>query len=469
MNIEVNTLENREVEIIVHVDDEKVENAKQVTARKLSKNMRIPGFRPGKAPYHILRRYFSDEGLLQESLEELAQEAYRTALEKESIVPAVPGNLTDANVQERPIRFTYKVALSPEVDLGDYRSIQFPYELPEISESDLDAEIEKLRKEHSVIAEVSRPVEAGDLVTLAYKSYLDGDDEAWEEENDVELTVEENAENEPAPGFAIALIGAEPNSETTINLSYPEDFINKSLAGQPVKFVVTVQGVKGRSLPALDDDFAATVSADYATIDDLRDDLREQLQNHREQSYNGEFQNKVFQAMRDQAKIVYSSLLVDHEIEHQLEHFDERLKSSRLSREDYYRMTGKNEEEHHNELREQAENTVKSNAVVDSFVKAEKISIDDAELLESYGTRLRGMGIDISDVEAEGFRSREILNYFATDLLNQKLNERLLAIGSGKAPAIEMLAQLANALSEAVGAEPEEEDEAPVAADEADA
>jgi trigger factor len=469
LNIETKTLENREVEIVVYVDDEKIESVKQATARKLAKNMRIPGFRPGKAPYHVLRRYLSDEGLLQESLDELAQLAYRTALEEKEIEPAIPGSLTDANIEERPIRFNYKVALKPEVDLGDYRSIQFPYEAPEVSESDLDAEIEKLRKEHSVIAEVSRPIEADDLVTLAYQSYLDGDDEAWEEESDVELTVEEDAENEPAPGFAIALIGAEPNSKVTINLAYPEDFINKSLAGQPVKFIVTIQGVKGRSLPALDDDFAATVSADYASMDDLRDDLREQLQNHSEQSYNNEYQSKVFEAIRDQAKITYSPLLVEHEVEHQLENLDERLKNSRISREDYYRMTGKSEEDYRNEMREKAENTVKSNAVIESFIQAENIAVDDQELMENFYTRLKGMGIDTSNEDAKNFRSQEILSYFATDLLNQKVNQRLVALGSGKAPAIEMLAQLANALSEAVGAEPEDGDETPATEEKADA
>ena len=270
MKIEKEVLEDQQVKLTVEVDTDQLEASKRKAAKKIARRIKVPGFRPGKAPYEVIRRQVGDEGLLEESLEILVNDIYPEIIEEAEIEPFGPGNLDDVPSLD-PLTMEFVVPLMPEVEVADYHSIRLPYEPPEISDQDVESVELDFRKRQAIEETAERPAEVEDHVylRLSAKRFDEEDSEAAaeeapliEERSTSMLIAEEEADtsNEwPFAGFSRELIGMSIEEDKTLVYTYPEDTPYETLREVNAEFSIHIEDVKARILPELNDEFAQSL------------------------------------------------------------------------------------------------------------------------------------------------------------------------------------------------------------------
>ncbi len=446
LNIETSMVETRVAQLVVTVDDERVTQAKRAAARKLAKQVAIPGFRKGKIPYNVLVRYISEDGILDAALEDLTQDIYREILESEELDPAAPGELEE--VERSPLTLTYKIPLIPEVDLGDYRDVRVDYTPEEVEEGDIDEMVEAAQERQAVTEPVERAAELGDIVTLTYRGVMvdedDPDDEdEWYNEEDAEITLDDDSII-PMPGFHDEVIGMSVGETREFTIAFPEDYHNKSLIGEKIKNTVTISEVKAKVLPELDDDFAQEASnGEVETLEAYRDQLREQLTNMRVQMYDNEYSQEVLDKMVAGATVTFADISLTQEIDAAMNRQTQDARSRGLTLEDYLVIQGKTEDEMRAELQPEAEENLKRSAVMQNLVTEEKITIKDADIDAQIDQMFYGGG-NIDDEMRQTLRqavmsSPDSIMQLSNQAITSKAIERIVAIGKGEAPDLAAL------------------------------
>ena len=246
MKIEREDLENRQVELQVEVAPDRLEKAMHASARRLSKGTKIPGFRPGKAPYEVVVGKFGEELIFEEALESLGQDIYREALEESELDPYAPGSLEEIT-REDPLKLRYTVPLAPEVHLGPYRDIRIPFEEAEVTDEAVEDALEGIRQRQALIEPVDRPAEETDLVQVDLSGEL-LEPEAEEDTNlldlkDVPLLVDPETDV-PTPGVMEHLIGISAGDEKSYEYSFPDDHPNEELRNRKARFLIKALEVK---------------------------------------------------------------------------------------------------------------------------------------------------------------------------------------------------------------------------------
>ena len=279
VNVQTEQLENRMARLTVVVETGRLDEARKSAARKIAGQVRIPGFRKGRAPYRVLASHVGEAAILETAVEDLGMALYPDALGESGLEPYGPGTLEDFEQEPDPT-FRYTLPLQPVTDLGDYRSIRREFEPPEVSDSDVDDALLALQEREALVEDSPRPVAAGNrvhaTVTATVLDDEDGAEEAGEDgdEGDGEeaagrqfmdeqqLVLSLTPEREPAPGFTEAMLGAAVDEQRDFELQYPEDEERHgTLSGKKVAFSVVVRKIELVTLPELNDDFAARVSA----------------------------------------------------------------------------------------------------------------------------------------------------------------------------------------------------------------
>ncbi|HHH83350.1 MAG TPA: hypothetical protein ENL35_10225, partial [Chloroflexi bacterium] len=246
LKIEKQALEDRQVELTVEVPRERLEGAMRAAARRLSQQTKIPGFRPGKAPYQIVLSKFGEEAVFEEALETLGQEVYHHALDESEIDPFAPG-IMDEIVSRDPLIIRYTVPLAPEVTLGDYRELRIPYETPEIQDDAVEEVMEGLRERQALIEPVDRPAQPGDVVVLDIYGELtspeEGEDPVLVDAKGVSVLAEEKT-TFPIPGVLQYLEGLEAGGEVTFEHIFPDDYESEDLRKRAARFTIKCVEVK---------------------------------------------------------------------------------------------------------------------------------------------------------------------------------------------------------------------------------
>jgi len=267
--------------MVVELKMERLVTAKNSAARRLARRINVPGFRKGKAPYSVILQHIGDETITENAIEELGQQVYKEALEQTELEPFAPGNLVDVTLEDTPI-LTFKVPLSPKVDLGDYKSVRVSYDTVEISDTAISESMEHLRAEHALLESIERPAQLGDVITIDARGILDDDTEENNilvEETNLDVLLESESEW-PMTGFAQKLEGMNIDEIRDFDISFSTEYDNKKLAGKKVIWNVTCKSCKSRTLPELNDGFAELVSEQYKTLLDLRIAVRKQLEHY---------------------------------------------------------------------------------------------------------------------------------------------------------------------------------------------
>ena len=436
MKIETTPREDHQTTLTVELDVEQLEGARRRAARKIAQKANIPGFRPGKAPYDVVRRVYGDATITEEAVELLANDVYPEAIEQAKIDPAAMGQLE--NFELDPPKFVFTVPLAPVVELGDYKSVRLPYEWTSPTEEELEDAIMNLRRMYSPTEVMERPAVEGDYLLVDVKGVKsvpeEGDDEAPLVERSSFATIirKEEKENEwPFPGFAAKLAGIAPEGETSFTHEFPEDASDDALKGQKVDFTVNVKAVRGVNLAELDDEFAVRTGLGQ-NVEELRTHMRENLENESRAAYDDKYFEDVIELIKARATIKYPPQVLDHELEHVFEDLEARLKSQGVENlEAYYKIVETTAEQFREEqAKPVAQQRLERGLILQEITSAEEIKIDDQDVQHEF--QHRWMDLAMNDPEFNkrtkgGAKpSREIVDAVARDSANRVMVRRTL-------------------------------------------
>ncbi|MCL5045771.1 MAG: trigger factor [Actinobacteria bacterium] len=374
----------------IEVDQDTVEKAMDRAYRKVVQKVNIPGFRRGKAPRFVVERFVGREALFQEAAETIIPEAYNEAV-KESGLEPVDQPQVDFKEYEKgqPLIFKADVQVKPEVDLGTYKGLEVEEEVPVVSEEDVDRQIEFLRERAAeMVAVEDGALENGLFAVIDFEGSVDGTPFTGGSGQDYLLEI---GSGTFVPGFEDQLIGAKPGEEREVNVTFPEDYRNKDLAGKAAQFQVSVKEVKRKVLPALDDEFARSVSQ-FQTLQELRADLSNRLREAAEAKARRSNENRIVEMVTAAANTELPEALVDRRIHRMIEDLEMQLRRQGLTLESYQQATGKSHESLHEDFRESAEKSVKTDLVLDAIAKKEGLEASEEEVDAEIEKMAKGYG-----------------------------------------------------------------------------
>lgn len=433
MKIDKQDLAERRVQLTIEVPADRLESALHSAARRIGERTRIPGFRPGKAPYKMIVQKVGEEAVFDEALDKLGQEVYRQALDEAEVEPYAPGSL-DEVVSRDPLTLRYTIPLEPEVQLGDYRAIRIPVEEPRVSDEAVDQMVEELRQRHAVMETVPRAAEMTDVVVLdvvgQLASEVDGASGKLLEEKGVPVLVADTTDW-PIPGIAAHLVGMAAGEETSVDYVFPEDYDNESLRAKAARFLVRCVEVKSRTLPELNDELARQLG-EFTDLMDLKLKVRKSLLEEAARSGDRDYANRAVEDLVAGATYQYPPVMVEEEQKAMLRDLDRRLQAQRLSLTDYLKIEKKTEDDVMKELEPQAVERVKRSLALGKLVELEDLHVEDSEVsaelervVAPWDSQAKAVRKAIDN--PVGRRS------LAMDLLTDKAVQRLVAIARGEA------------------------------------
>ena len=442
MKIETEELEHRQTKLKVEVEPALLEQFKHQAAKKLAKRTKIPGFRPGKAPYPVVVRQLGEPVILEEAIELLIDDIYPKAIENSGIEPYGPGSLDEIKSLDPPT-FEFIVPLIAKIELGDYHSIRIPYELTEVTEENIESVITNLRNSNAIVEHVDRAIQEGDQVNIQLipeRIEIDGESPtSLLEENARTFIIESESkrieQNAPFPGFTSHLIGMSAGDTKSISYTYPEDYSVESLRGVQTAFTVSVEQVNSRVLPNVDDELAQSVG-DYETLDDLYKAIREQLEIQARESYHEKYDETLLDELVEMCSVEYPSQMLEREIELVLSRLNERLEQQGLDIELYLKTRGITIDELKEESKPVAENRLTRSLIFYEVANQENIQVNPQDL---EAETLRTMELYSQLIPEQDFRkmasdkesTSNLVSNIMMEMVNNRTRDKLRNIARG--------------------------------------
>jgi len=419
--------ENSQAFLTIEMEPAEVEESLEASYHRLVKKTKIPGFRKGKAPRAVLERHIGKESLLEDALNALLPQVYEKAVKEQGIEPIAQPHIEMAQID--PVIFKVTVPLSPTIKLGDYHRIQVEPDPVEITEDEVNAEIEQLRRQHAIWEPVERPVEFDDLVALDAYGSVDG--KPFINYKEIQYHVVHDLPY-PVAGFAEQLLGMRQDEKKEFKLQFPSDYPRGELAGKEGLFKVKVSEIKEARLPELNDEFASEISPDCETVEALREQVSTKLRLKAEQGAKLDFEERLIKAVVDLAEVEFPPVLTDMEINRLLGERLRYLQREGKSLEEYLSYRNKTGDELREELRPLATKRVIRSLVMGKIAEEEKIEVSDAEI-EAEIEGMVGSATENKD-ELQKFlntpQSRESIEQL---LMTRKTIQRLAEIAGGSA------------------------------------
>ena len=429
MKIERQDLENRQVELQVEVASDQLQTAMRSAARRLSRGTKIPGFRPGKAPYEVIVGKFGEDVIFEEALDSLGQEIYRDALEESEIDPYAPGALEEV-IREDPLKLRYTVPLAPEVDLDAYRDIRIPFEDAEVTDEAFEDALEGIRQRQALIEPIDRPAEETDLVIINLSGELldpgDEEDAQLLDMKDISVLVDPETDV-PTPGVMEHLLGLAAGDEKSYEYTFADDHPTEDLRNRAAMFHINCLEVKSRLVPEWSDDMAQNLG-DFESLLDLRVKLRENLQEQAEMEAETQHKNEIMQKLVEGASVEYPPIVLQEETRSLLQDLSMRLGNQNLALEDYLKIEGKTEEDLRKELEPEAIERIKRGLVLGKIVDVEGLKVEDEEIDAEIKRLTEPLGADADKRLLEAFESPAGRQRIAMDILTDKAMHRIVAI-----------------------------------------
>jgi trigger factor len=371
LKIETERLENCQMALTIEVDEERTQRALRNVARRISRQTKIPGFRPGKAPANVIAGMFGKDVFYQKVLDELGNTVYEEALKETGLEPFGQAQLTDYETD--PLVLKMVVPLAPVVELGDYRQMRLEADEETIRDEAVNEALMKIQEQNAFWEPVKRPAQWGDMAIVDIEGTVKGETVIGNKER--ELILEADSPY-PLPGFSDQLLGMTVNEQREFALTYPEEFDNENLAGQRAHFKVHLQDLKEKVVPDIDDDLARTIGS-YETLEDLKAQLRRELQAKAEQ----EFANRALTALVERSEIEFPPMMLEREIDSWLEEFGRTLRRQSLNLENYLRMRKLTEEEFRQDVSPQVRERLKRSLTLGKLAELEGLDVESGEIV----------------------------------------------------------------------------------------
>ena len=389
MSLQVEKLEKNMAKLTIEVPAEEVTKALNTAYGKDKSKINVPGFRKGKAPRKLIEQMYGKGVFYEDAANEMIPGAYAKAVEEcEEEIVSSP-KIEVVQIEEgKPFIFTAEVALKPEVTLGEYKGVKVAKADTEVSDADVDKEINRERENNARTINVEdRAVKDGDMTVIDFEGFVDGVAFEGGKGENYPLTI---GSGSFIPGFEEALIGAELNKETEVNVTFPEDYHAEELKGKPAVFKCTVKEIKEKQLPELDDEFASEVS-EFDTMEEYRADVKKNLADRKAVEAKNAKEEAAVDAVIANAQMEIPDAMVETQQRQMVQDFAQRIQSQGITLEQYFQFTGLTAEKMMEDMKPQAIKRIETRLVLEAIAKAENIEITDekvdeelAKMAESY-------------------------------------------------------------------------------------
>lgn len=380
MSLQVEKLENNTAKLTIEVPAEEFDKAIQAAYQKNKNKFNVPGFRKGKVPYAMVEKMYGAGVFYEEAANELIPDAYaNAAAESELEIVARPEiNVTQIE-KGKSFIFEAEVTLKPEIKLGKYKGVKVEAMDTTVTDEDVAAELDKVKEQNArLVAADDKAVEDGDQTTINFEGFVDGVAFEGGKGEDYPLTIGSHSFIDT---FEEQLIGKKVGEEVEVNVTFPEQYQAKELAGKPAMFKVTIKEIKVKEYPELDDDFAQDVS-EFDTLDEYKADIKKNLEEKKAQEAEADKESKVIEAIVNDSEMDIPEKMIEAQCQQMVEEFAQNIAMQGISFDQYMQFTGTTVDQLTEQVKPQAEARVQSSLVLEAIVKAEKIEASDEEFDE---------------------------------------------------------------------------------------
>ncbi|HZU85952.1 MAG TPA: trigger factor [Anaerolineaceae bacterium] len=444
MKIETQALENHEMKIVAEFEAEALDKFRHQAARKISQTSKIPGFRPGKAPYDVVRRLYGIEAITQEAVELLIDAQYSAVLTEAKVEPGAPGRLEEI-ISTDPLKIAFIVPLAPEIHLGDYKAIRREFTPPQVSDKEIADVLRNIRADNSTAETVERPAKEGDLCYIRLSARLvnpvEGQEAEVIPERPVQVVVGENPlqpDDWPYPGFSGELIGLSAKDTKTVIHTFGEDAPSDKLMNQEVEFKFEVSSVKELTMPELTDEFVQTLGGEYTNLDELNVAIRKQLEANTSDSYTQDYFAELVDEVIACSTLLYPPQAIDEEVHEMMHRLEHDLADRGMDIPTYLKSMNVEEAEFiETQVKPSARRRLERSMVIEELVKTEEIHLNSEELEKESLENMQQVAGEVEQKKLSRARQREIANSVtletASRMLNRLVLERLKMIATGQA------------------------------------
>ena len=387
-------LEKSRVALTIETSAEEFEAAVNKAYLKMRGKINVPGFRVGKAPRKIIEKMYGAEVFYEEAVNIILPDAYETAVKEQELNVVGYPEVELESCTKDGVVFKCTVAIYPEVKLGQYKGLEAPKAEVKVAAADVNARLKEMADRNSRLVSVDRAVKKGDTADIDFEGFDNGKafDGGKGENFDLEI-----GSGSFVPGFEDQLIGMKAGEEKDIDITFPENY-TPELAGKPVIFHVKINEVKGKEVPTIDDEFAKDVS-EYDTLKELKDSIKREITEQREQSAKYAVENELMEKVAANIECDIPDALIDEQCARFLEEFKQRLQSQGIPYDQYCKMTNMDEAKFLEEGKEPATRQVRMDLAVNAIIKEEKLEATDEEVEKQYNDLAEKYSMDVNELK----------------------------------------------------------------------
>ena len=383
-------------ELEVSVDGDTFKDAVTKAYLKQRKNITIPGFRKGKAPRAFIEKYYGEGVFYEDALEAIYPDAVASAIEEEKLEPVdTPYDLEIPEMGNDGVTMKFKVTVKPEVELGEYKGLKATKKSTKVTADEVKAELARMQEQNSTVSDVDdRAVKKNDIVVIDFEGFVDGKAFEGGKAEKYELTI---GSNQFIPGFEDQIIGHKIGDEFDVNVKFPEDY-QADLASKDAVFKIKLHGIKVKDIPALDDEFAKDVS-EFDTLDELKKDIKKQLEKRKNDDAENELHNTLLEEVAKGIKAEIPEAMIEKTIDDDVNEYSYRLQSQGLKLETYLKYTGMDMKGFREGFKERAETQVRLNLALEKIIEKEKIEVTEEDIEAEYKKYADAYNMDIDTIK----------------------------------------------------------------------
>lgn len=383
-------------ELEVSVDGDTFKDAVTKAYLKQRKNITIPGFRKGKAPHAFIEKYYGEGVFYEDALEAIYPDAVASAIEEAKLEPVdTPYDLEIPEMGNDGVTMKFKVTVKPEVELGEYKGLNATKKSTKVTADEVKAELARMQEQNSTVSDVDdRAVKKNDIVVIDFEGFVDGKAFEGGKAEKYELTI---GSNQFIPGFEDQIIGHKIGDEFDVNVKFPEDY-QADLASKDAVFKIKLHGIKVKDVPALDDEFAKDVS-EFDTLDELKKDIKKQLEKRKNDDAENELHNTLLEEVAKGIKAEIPEAMIEKTIDDDVNEYSYRLQSQGLKLETYLKYTGMDMKGFREGFKERAETQVRLNLALEKIIEKEKIEVTEEDIEAEYKKYADAYNMDIDTIK----------------------------------------------------------------------
>ena len=417
MNVTVERVEN-EATLKITAPAADVNAGFKKAVQKIANSVNIPGFRKGKAPRAIIEMHYGKEAIKQEAFEMVANKLYSEALDVKNLIPVEDPKVEESVFEEgKDMELTIKVTVKPEPELGEYKGLHVDKEEAVVTDEDVEAQMNDLRNRNAkmVAAEECHIIEKGDFAIIDFAGTVGGEPFSGGEGKGYPLEV---GSNSFIPGFEDQLVGLSKGDATDVEVTFPEEYFVKELAGKEAVFKVNIQDVKIKQLPELNDEYVAA-NSEFKTVEEMRANYKERMQKAAEENAKVAYEHALIDAAVANAKFTVPAIMIEDRITQMVEEMRMSLESRKMNMEMYKQYTGLTDEQIRENQRPAAEENVKTDIVLDAIAKAENIQVDMADVDAEIAAISAQHGASVDEVK-KIIKSNGTMGLLLANILRRK-------------------------------------------------